>query len=156
VREAGTSDALVLILDEDITPITGAELGAARIACIPVFVMLKRGAQRSAALEQLIKEIRGEGVTTATFTNSGELATQITKAIRAWAIRSPRTQMLHRRRDTLHRDQRDPFGEVEVQLDSGEFIPISEVIEKAAEQIQDGEPEVAIDTVAALALVVLC
>jgi|GEM_PF-2969127 len=153
VREAGTSDALVLILDEDITPITRAELTAARAACIPVFVMLKQNAQRSVALERLIAEIRSEGITTVTFASTGELDTQITKAIHTWAIRSPRAQMLHRRRSTKPGPiAREPFGGVEVQLDSGEFIPVSKVIKKAAEQVRDGELEPAIDTVSALAL----
>jgi len=62
VAQAGTSDGLVLILAEEITPITLSELNAARAAGVPIFVMLKTGVTRDVDLERLVNESAAKAI----------------------------------------------------------------------------------------------
>lgn len=87
VAQAGTSDGLVLILEDEITPITRSELKAAQAAGVPIFVMLKTGVARDAELERLVRRIRGEGNTTENFSSPGELKTRVAGALRILALR---------------------------------------------------------------------
>ncbi len=140
VAQAGTSDGLVLILAEEITPITRSELNAAQAAGVPIFVMLKTGVTRDANLEKLVKRIRGEGQTTVNFSSPGELKTRITKALRTLALRSWREQMLHRREaggDVLVAEH---FRSMEVNAgEDGAMMTVAELIARAEQRIAEGD-----------------
>jgi hypothetical protein len=61
LAQAGTSDGLVPILEDEITPIARSELKAAQAVGVPIFVMPKTGVKRDVELERLVKRIREEG-----------------------------------------------------------------------------------------------
>jgi hypothetical protein len=64
---AATSDALVLIIDCDLTNITAKEYAAAKKACIPRFVLLKDGAARTEVAEKFVTRERKRAVITVNF-----------------------------------------------------------------------------------------
>jgi Domain of unknown function (DUF4062) len=79
---AETSDALVLILADDLTKITAREYKAARKACVPRFVLLKDGASRTDVAEKFVTRERKRDVITVNFGNLAEVKTQIREALR--------------------------------------------------------------------------
>jgi tetratricopeptide (TPR) repeat protein len=146
VAQAGTSDGLVLILEDEITPITRSELKAAQAAGVPVFVMLKTGIARDAELERLVGRIRSrEGNTTENFSSPGELRTRVARALRILALRWWRTQMLHRRGTAATGASADAFTAEEfggMQVSAGEdgsMITIAELVAQAEQRVRDGE-----------------
>lgn len=145
VAQAGTSEGLVLILEDEITPITRSELKAAQAAGVPIFVMLKTGVTRDAELERLIKRIRGEGHTTVNFSSPGELKTRVAKALRTLALRWWRSQMLQRR-ETASTGAgggalaSEDFGGMEVSAgEDGSMITISDLVARAEQRVAAGE-----------------
>jgi hypothetical protein len=90
VKHAATSDALVLLLAEDLTSVTAKEYRAAKRACVPRFVFLREGASRTGVAEKLVAFERRRGVT-ANFNNLAEMKTQILNALRTYSV------LLHRR-----------------------------------------------------------
>ena len=140
VAQAGTSDALVLILAEDITPITRSELNAALAAGVPIFVMLKTGVTRDVDLERLVKRIRGEGHTTVNFSSPGELKTRITKALHTGAVRWWREQMLHRREAGANPLPVEDFRGMEISAgEDGAMITVAELVAGAERCIAEGD-----------------
>jgi tetratricopeptide (TPR) repeat protein len=145
VAQAGTSDGLVLILEDEITPIIRRELQAAQAAGVPIFVMLKTGVTRDAELEGLVKRIRGAGHITENFSSPGELKTRLAKAFRTLAMRSWREQILGRRQATGSSAGDDPvstedFGGVEVSAgEDGSMIKISELVARAERRVEKGD-----------------
>jgi tetratricopeptide (TPR) repeat protein len=151
VAQAGTSDGLVLILEDEITPITRSELKAAQTAGVPIFVMLKTGVKRDAEVERLVKRIRGEGHTTVNFSSPGELKTRVAKAFRTLALRWWREQM-HQRREAAGAGTGDGgfaaenFSGVEVSAgEDGSMITISELVARAEQRVEDGEAAEVLD-----------
>jgi tetratricopeptide (TPR) repeat protein len=144
LAQAGTSDGLVLILEDEITPITRRELQAAQAAGVPIFVMLKTGFTRNAELDGLVKRVRGEGNITANFSSPGELKTRLAKAVRTLTWRSWREQMLHRRQaagsPASNEVSAEDFGGVEVGAgEDGSMIKISELVARAERQVENGD-----------------
>ncbi len=144
VRQAGTSDGLVLILEDEITPVTRSELKAAQDAGVPVFVMLKTGVARDAELERLIKRIRGEGNTTVNFSSPGELKTRVASALRTLALRTWRERMLQRRQALAAAGTSGPteddFAGMQVSAgQDGAMITIPDLLVQAAQRVHDGD-----------------
>lgn len=145
VAQAGTSDGLVLIVEDEITPITCSELKAAQAAGVPIFVMLKTGVARDGELERLVRRIRGEGNTTENFSSPGELKTRVARALRILALRWWRTQMLHRRGTAATGASADAFTAEEfggMQVSAGEdgsMITIDELVARAERRVEDDE-----------------
>ena len=144
VAQAGTSDGLVLILEDELTDITRAEFAAARKAGAPVFLMLKTGAMRDAALDRFIKRARDNDVITASFSSLTELRTRIAGALRTWALRSGRSEMLHARERASSRARKgtltDAFRGMEVSSgDDGGMVPLADVVAQAEEAIAAGD-----------------
>lgn len=96
VRQAGTSDALVLILGDELTEVTRSEFEAATSTGAPAFVMLDAQAVRDAPTDAFVTEFRRHAITVP-FASEGELRTQITRALRAWLFRDARETALRRR-----------------------------------------------------------
>jgi tetratricopeptide (TPR) repeat protein len=140
VAQAGTSDGFVLILAEDITPITRSELNAAQAAGMPIFVMLKTGVTRDADLARLVKRIRGEGHTTVNFSSPGELKTRITKALHTVAMRWWREQMLHRREADTNPLPVEDFRGMEISAgEDGAMITVAGLVAGAERRIAEGD-----------------
>jgi hypothetical protein len=99
VRQAASSDALVLLVSDDLTPITVKEFRAAKKAGVPRFVFLKTGASRTARAEALVKRERAGGVT-GDFSNPAEVRTQILHALRTYTLRLHRTSIVQAREAT--------------------------------------------------------
>ncbi len=144
VRQAGTSDGLVLILEDEITPVTRSELKAAQDAGVPIFVMLKTGVTRDTELERLIKRIRGEGNTTVNFSSPGELKTRVASALRTLALRTWRARMLERRQALLGKGSGGPTEDdsAEMQVSAGQdgaMITIADLLAQAGKRVHDGD-----------------
>jgi tetratricopeptide (TPR) repeat protein len=151
VAQAGTSDGLVLILEDEMTPITRSELKAAQDAGVPIFVMLKTGVARDTELERLVTRIRGEGNTTVNFSSPGELKTRVAKALRTLALRWWRTRVLERREAADTATGGDApgakdFGGVQVSAgEDGSMITIAELVTRAKRRMQDGDAAEVLD-----------
>jgi len=91
VKQAQTSDALVLLLADDLTPVTAKEYRAAGRAGVPRFVFLKDVAARTEAAEKFVTLEQRRRIVTENFGNVAEMKTQILNAIRTY------TRMAHRR-----------------------------------------------------------
>jgi len=81
VGHAASSDALVLLLADDLTNVTAKEYRAAKKASVPCFVLLKDGATRTEVAEKFVIRERKSAVT-ANFANLAEVRTQIREALR--------------------------------------------------------------------------
>ena len=145
VAQAGTSEGLVLIVEDEITPITRSELKAAQAAGVPIFVMLKTGVARDVELERFIKRVRERANTTVNFSSPGELKTRVAKALRTLAMRSWRWQMLYRReRNGTGAIDRtfaaEDFGGVEVAAgEDGSMVAIADLVAQAEQRVANGE-----------------
>jgi hypothetical protein len=94
IDNAATSDALVLILADDLTPITKSEYLAAKRAQIPRFILVKAGVLQSDVLARFVSREQARQVITVRFRNLRELETAIHNALRAYAVRSHRVVIL--------------------------------------------------------------
>jgi hypothetical protein len=83
VRHAKTSDALVLLVGDNLTKVTAMEYRAARRAAVPSFVFLKEGSSRPEDVEKFIAREQKRGVTT-NFANVAEMKTQILHALQTY------------------------------------------------------------------------
>jgi hypothetical protein len=92
VGHASTCDGLVLLLGEELTPITEKEYRAALRAGAPCYVFLKECGSRSTGAEEFIKEVRQHAVTQ-TFGNLSELGTLVVGAIHHYSIEAIRTDI---------------------------------------------------------------
>ena len=151
VAQAGTSDGLVLIVEDEITQITRSELKAAQDAGAPIFLMLKTGVARDAELDQFIRRVRGQANTTANFSSPEELKTRVAKALRTWAIRSWRLQMPHLLERaaagaTAEACAAEDFGGVEVATDDdGSIMTIADLVAHAEQRVSAGEASEVLD-----------
>jgi tetratricopeptide (TPR) repeat protein len=150
VAQAGTSDGLVLIIEDELTPITRSEFDAARSAGAPIFMMLKAGATRDIELQRFIKRARDDGITTVNFSSPGELRTRITNALRTWAVRSGRSQQLRARErtraDASGNEMADDFRGLEVAVgDDGSARPIGELVAAAERDVANGKADRALE-----------
>jgi hypothetical protein len=91
---ARTSDGLVLILADQLTPITQKEYEAAHLAGVPCYIFLKQGARRDRKAERFVREGRAKSTITANFKGLSELETQVTGAIFRYAVDSIRERIL--------------------------------------------------------------
>jgi tetratricopeptide (TPR) repeat protein len=144
VRQAGTSDAIVLILEDELTSITKAEYAAAHAAGAPTILLLKNGFERSAELARFIARARDEAITKS-FTNSAELRSAITGALWTWTVRAGRTVMLETRQQRARAGGDAVYGDLEVLDEDGEFRCLSDVVEQARETAAGGDPLAALE-----------
>jgi hypothetical protein len=96
VGHAGTSELLILIIEDEITPITLAEYRAAKVAGAFCCILLREGVERSAKTQAFVEAER-EGYTTRPFRNLSELKTEVQRSIRACFVYSLRSDILSRR-----------------------------------------------------------
>jgi hypothetical protein len=95
VGHARTSDGLVLILGDTLTPITHQEFTAAGEAGAARFILIQDGVERDAAATEFIRRERDNAVTK-NFANLSELRKHIIDALTFHAVNSGRRQQLAR------------------------------------------------------------
>ena len=96
IANAETSDALVLIVADDLTSITKSEYFAAKKQGVPRFILAKADVVRSPDLEQFLKRERSKSVTV-NYRNLPEFRSRIRGALREFGIRSHRAEILRER-----------------------------------------------------------
>lgn len=97
VGQAATSDALVLILEDDLTDITRKEYLAAKRNGTHRIILHRTGAKRSKALQRFIDRERTSGAVTAGYGNNSELSTRLFEALRELSVRPARERMVRLR-----------------------------------------------------------
>lgn len=97
INHAATSDGLVLILEDDLTPITQKEYEAAGRAHAPRFIFLKDGAAQTEAASRFVRRQQRQAITR-NFRNASELRTFILEALSFHAVTSARQLQLDRAR----------------------------------------------------------
>ena len=95
--KAATSDGLILIVGEDLTPITRREYFAALREGVPPYVFVKDGLARTTKAQRFIRAQQNKKVVTANFANTRELKTQIRAALGGYQIYAIRLANLNRR-----------------------------------------------------------
>jgi hypothetical protein len=103
VGQAKYSDGLVLLLGDELTPITRKEYAAASGQGAPCYILLKDGVTRTRDAEDFVASERDEAIT-APFGNLSELQTVLTDAIRHFAIQAGRRDIYRRRRRRASRE----------------------------------------------------
>ncbi len=90
VERARTSDALVLIVEDELTPVTRKEFEAAEKGTATVIVLARRGVKRNPDLTRFINNMRGRTITKE-FSDLAELKAEVDLALWEWFVRGGRT-----------------------------------------------------------------
>lgn len=90
IERAHTSDALVLIVEDELTPVTQKEFEAAEQGTATVIVLARRGIKRNLKLERFISNARGRTITKE-FSDLDELKAEVDLALWEWFVRGGRT-----------------------------------------------------------------
>jgi hypothetical protein len=97
-RQAATSDGLVLILADELTPITKREYHAARRAGVPRYILIRDGSLHDPPTDAFITRER-KRVVTRRFRNPTELRTHIRESLAARILYVSRAEQLTTRGD---------------------------------------------------------
>jgi hypothetical protein len=97
IEHARTSDSLVLILAEELTPVTRKEYMAARDEGATRYVFIKEGCIQTAQVKSFINKERAHALVTKKFRNVSELQTHITTALRERFLYAPRLMQEYER-----------------------------------------------------------
>jgi hypothetical protein len=140
VLRAGTSDALILILDDELTPVTAKEFEAARQGPANLIILTRRGATRDQALQDLIDAARREAITK-DFSDLAELESEIDAALWEWFVRGGRTLGLQVQEG--RRSEPDLALLSQAELSDGEWgtLTLVTALEKAQEEIAAGRTD---------------
>jgi tetratricopeptide (TPR) repeat protein len=140
VGHARTSDALVLILEDELTEVTRKEYNAARRRGAHCIVLLKAGVARSASLQRFVARARRRD-STANFGNLSELESQLFSALRTFSIRPAREKMLELRAERHVRER--VYEELDLEWGTGpdDLKPISEHVSEARSWHEQGRTE---------------
>jgi tetratricopeptide (TPR) repeat protein len=145
IRRAGTSDALVLIVEDELTPITEAEFDAARTGTATVIVLARRGVERSQRLTRFIKNVREWGAITKEFGDLDELKSEIDLALWEWFVRGGRTLALQTREQRKGGVEMSLLEQAELVDPEGQAITLREAIDDLREgDLQAGRSEEAL------------
>ena len=144
VKRAGTSDALVLIVEDELTRVTEAEFRAARAGTATVIVLARRGVRHDRRLMRFIREARRTGITKE-FDDLGDLESEIDLALWEWFVRGGRTLALQTR-DRLSGDSGDLalLDEAELVNADGKATTLNEAIEALGAELETGSTEEAL------------
>jgi hypothetical protein len=99
-REAGTSDEIILIVDDELTRVTQREYRAARRGGAARFVFIKDRSPRPSEVERFVARERNRKTVTGTFRNVPELRSLIRNSLRAYSIYAIREAVIRERRQT--------------------------------------------------------
>jgi tetratricopeptide (TPR) repeat protein len=144
VRRAGSSDALVLIVEDELTRVTKAEFDAARAGTATVIVLARRGVQQDRGLERFISEARRSAITKE-FDDLDGLQSEIDLALWEWFVRGGRTLALQTR-ERLSDGSSDLalLDEAEIVHSDGKEITLNEAIEALEVELGAGSGEEAL------------
>jgi tetratricopeptide (TPR) repeat protein len=137
VRQAGTSDAIVLILEDELTATTRAEYAAAHAAGATAIILLKEGFARPQSLERFIARACGDAIYKP-FTNLAELRSVIVGSLWTWTVRAGRTVLLKTREERAQAAGEFLYGDLELLDEDGNARYVSEVVEEARETAATG------------------
>lgn len=138
VRQAGTSDALILILEADLTEVTEAEYKAARSSGANVIVLHRQGAEQSAEVSRLVARAREEGISRE-FSDLDELRSEIDSALWQWFVRGGRMMALQVREHRQQGHDRSLLDQALVGDVKGERKPLAEAVEASRELVAEGK-----------------
>lgn len=96
VGNAATSDALVLLIEDNLTPITRKEYAAAKRAGVETIVLHRTDVVRSAELDRFITREQRHSVT-AGYNNISELKSRVFAALRELSVRPVRERIVRAR-----------------------------------------------------------
>jgi hypothetical protein len=96
IANAQTSDALLLIVADELTAITKSEYLAAKKGGVPRFILVKSHAVQTPELQRFLERERTR-VVTVPFANMSEFSTRVRGALRAYALRTHRESIVRRR-----------------------------------------------------------
>jgi tetratricopeptide (TPR) repeat protein len=137
VRQAGTSDAIVLILEDELTATTRAEYAAAHVAGATAIILVKEGFVLPQSVERFIAHVREEAIYKS-FTNLAELRSVIIGSLWTWTVRAGRTVLLEAREQRTRRGGEFLYGDLELLGEDGNSRLVSEVVEDARENAANG------------------
>lgn len=143
VKRAGTSDALILIVEDELTRVTAAEFNAARAGIATLIVLARRGARHDRRLTRFIREARRTAITKE-FDDLDDLRSEIDLALWEWFVRGGRTLALQTR-ERLSDGGGDLaiLDEAEIDAD-GKAITLNEAIEDLQRELEAGSTEEAL------------
>jgi tetratricopeptide (TPR) repeat protein len=143
VRQAGTSDAIVLILEDELTPITRAEYAAAHSGGATAIILLKTGVDRDPVVEKFVKRARREAITKG-FSSLSELRSAITDSLWTWTVRAGRTVLLETRERREQSGGAAIYRDLELADQDGKSQYVADCVEEAREAVEDGSVDEAL------------
>lgn len=144
VGNAATSDALVLILEDELTRTTRKEYAAARRAGAHRIILHRAGVPRSAALQRFIERERKRDAVTAGYGNVSELETRLFEALRELGVRPLRERIVRSRISSCSPRAYDEL-DICVGKDEASLKPLSDAIGEVRQISRDGEADEAFE-----------
>jgi tetratricopeptide (TPR) repeat protein len=144
IRQAGTSDAIVLILEDELTPTTRKEYAAAHAAGTTAIILLRSGVDRDPGLEKFIRRARREAITKS-FSSLSELRSAITDSLWTWTVRAGRTALVRNREERGRAGGDAAYGDLELTDSTGESRYVADLVEEARDAVDEGSPEEALE-----------
>jgi tetratricopeptide (TPR) repeat protein len=145
VGNAATSEALVLILEDELTDVTRKEYLAAKRAGAHRIIFHRTGVARTAPLQRFIERERRRDAVTAGYGNVSELETRLFEALREFGVRPVRERMLRLRESSRSAPRAYDELDICVGEDEESMRPLSEAIGDARQLVQDGEADEAFE-----------
>jgi tetratricopeptide (TPR) repeat protein len=141
VKRAGASDALILIVEDEITRVTKEEFDAARAGTATVIVLVRRGVRQNSQLKRFITKARRTAITKE-FNDLKDLQSEIDLALWEWFVRGGRTLALQTR-ERLADGKRDLslLDEAEIIDPEGKAVTLNEAIEDLKEDPEAGSTQ---------------
>jgi tetratricopeptide (TPR) repeat protein len=139
VGNAQTSDALVLLLEDELTGITRKEYRAAKRAGAHLIILHRAGAKREPALQRFIEAERKAGAVTLGYGSLSELETRLFEALKEFSVRPVRERIAERRRSAPL--QTASYDELDICVgeDESDLIPLSAAVDELRQAAADGD-----------------
>ena len=144
VGQAATSDAIVLILDDELTPVTQAEYEAAHRGGAHTIILLKKPSALSPTLKRFVASAQDDAITKE-FSSAEQLQSHIDEALWTWTVRAGRTLIVRARKERARSGNRALLEQGELVDANGQARSLGEVIEGAEEEVAQGEATEALD-----------
>jgi tetratricopeptide (TPR) repeat protein len=138
---ASTSDALILLLEDELTGITRKEYRAAKRAGAHLIIVHRAGVKREAALQRFIDAERKAGAVTLGYGSLGELETRLFEALKEFSVRPVRERIAERRQAPPL--QTGSYDELDICVgeDESDLIPLSAAVEELRKAAADGDTD---------------
>jgi tetratricopeptide (TPR) repeat protein len=140
IRRAGTSDALILVVDDELTPITEAEFEAAQAGTATVIVLARRRDRRSKRVHQFINRARKWAITKE-FGDLNELRSEIDLALWEWFVRGGRTLALQMRKQRQEAPDISLLEQAEIVDEHGKAVTLKEAIDRVRTAFDPAHPD---------------